>query len=33
MTIAAFLFGAFVGVQVGVILGVYASIEDKDDEE
>lgn len=33
MAIAAFLFGTFVGIQVGVILGVYASIEDKDDEE
>ena len=33
MAIAAFLFGAFVGVQIGVILGVYAAIEDTDDEE
>lgn len=33
MTIVAFLFGAFVGIQVGVILGVYAAIEDTDDEE
>lgn len=33
MSIVAFLFGAFVGIQVGVILGVYAAIEDTDDEE